>query len=220
MFNIGATPAQSTAVSRLAGNAIHTVQFKGVTAEEVGKEGGEKYSVMKIKFANADGEFTDTIFEPKAEDAIQKDNNYGYKNPSNNDEMMFKLRHLIAAVNPKANEAIEKKGGNLTINTWADLRKFVIDNTTKGIGTEVQIKLVNDNKGQPRFPGFVLAFSKAGDLYPRTNFIGAKLAFTAKEQERINNAVSAVPTNMGTAVTSSGSLDLSADDLSLDIDEI
>jgi len=221
MFNLGGTPAQSKVSNRLAGNAIHTVTFKGAEMAELEGKDKTKYSILKITFANEDGEYVDTIFEPKAGDEVRKPNNFGYNNPSAIDELTFKVRHLIAGVNPAANAAIEKKGG-LQINTWDQLRKFVVDNTVKAIGVETQIKLINDNKGNPRFPSFVLAFSKANELYPRTNFIGQKLAFTAKELERINTAGTAKPTNMASvdALVSDQSLELNTDDLSLDIDDI
>lgn len=216
-FNFGNTPAQARISNRLAANAIYTVKWEGATAEELESKDGNKYAVLKLKFTNEDGEFTDTVFEPKEGDEIQKPNNYGYNNPSRVDELMFKLHHLIAAVNPKASEQLSKK--KVEISTWNDLRNYVVKHTTASAGATIQIKLVSDNKGNAQFPAFVLGFSKSGDLYPRTNFIGDKLAFTAKEQEKINAAATAKPSNMEAKV-GAPSVTLTADDLDIDIDDI
>ena len=217
-FNLGNVPAQSRVSNRLAANAIHTVKFDGATAEVIEGKDTTKYSVLKLKFTGEDGEFIDTIFEPKDDDNIRKQNNFGYENPSRVEELMFKVRHLIAAVNPKVSESIDKKG-KMEIATWKDLQDFVIKHTTTGVGKETQIKLLADSKGNPQFPPFVLGISKAGEPYPRTNFIGDKLAFTAKEQERINNALTAKPTNIEAKV-GAPAVTLTSDELDIDIDDI
>lgn len=217
-FTFGNTPATSTqgTNNQLAANSIHDVTFDGVTAETIEKkDGSASFSVMKVNFSNADGKFEHTIFEPRAEDNERKDNNFGYQNPSNVEELMFMLRHLIAAVAPKVHEAIEKKGG-IAVASWEELRKFMVEKTKAAIGTTTQIKLLATGEGRPRFPGFVLGISKKNEVYPRTNFIGAKLTFTANELKRMETVAAAKPTDIDT-VTSKGEVDLS-DDLDLDLD--
>lgn len=218
-FNFGNTPAVSNqgANSQLAANTIHTVKFDGVEAVTITKkDGSATFDVLKIKFSNESGKFEHTIFEPKPEDAVRKENNYGYENPSNLEEMMFLLRHLIAAVAPKVNEQIEKKGG-IAVESWEKLRNFMVVNTVKAIGTETQIKLLADKEGRPRFPGFVLGMSKKNETYARTNFIGAKLTFTANELKKIETAAAATPTPMSS--DNSADVDVTVDDeLDLDLD--
>ena len=191
--------ATSTVVAQLTGNAIHEVTFKGVEAKTIESKDGDKYDILSIKFAGDNGAvFEDSIFEPKAGDDQRKKNNFGYENPSNVEEMMFKVKHLLAAVAPKVAEKIEKAGG-LDVGTWAALRDFVVKHTTPAIGAKTQIKLISrtDSKGVTRahFPSFVLGINKDNKTYPKTNFIGATLAFTAKEQAKIDEAATAKPNN-------------------------
>jgi hypothetical protein len=193
--------ATSTVVAQLAGNAIHDVTFKGVEAKTIESKDGDKYDILSIKFAGENGAiFEDSIFEPKAGDDQRKKNNFGYENPSNVEEMMFKVKHLLAAVAPKVAEKIEKAGG-MDVGSWSALRDFVVKYTAEAAknGAKTQIKLISrtDSKGVTRahFPSFVLGINKDNKAYPKTNFIGATLAFTAKEQAKIDEAATAKPNN-------------------------
>lgn len=199
-YNFDGTPSQSNIVAQLPGNAIHTVKFEGIEAKEIeSKSSGEKFKILSIKFKNESGVFEDTIFELKAGSDQRVKNQWGYDSPSALEELMFKLKHLLAAVAPKVAEKIEKADG-FNVASWDELRTFMVNQTKNAIGTETQIKLLSrtDAKGASRatFPGFVLGISKEGKPYPRTNFIGPVLAFTAKEQEKITNASTAKPTNV------------------------
>lgn len=198
-YSIGAGSAQANIITQLPGNKIHTVKWAGAEAKDIeSKASGETFKIISLKFKNEDGVYEDTIFESKPGDDKRVKNQWGYDSPSAVEEMMFKIKHLMAAVNPKVATQIEKNG--LQVGSWDELRKFVVDNTKVQIGTETQIKLLSrtDSKGvtKAHFPGFVLSINKANEVYPKTNFIGAKLAFTAKEQEKINNATTAKPSNI------------------------
>lgn len=225
-FNLGNNiPATSKAgaPTRLKANEIHDVTFEGAVAEVIEKkDGSESFNVLKLKFKNADGlTFEDTIFEPREADTQRKPSGFGYDNPSNMEELLFKIKHLITAIAPEVAKKIEEKGIN--VSGWDEFRKFVVTNTTKAKGAATQIKLVADKDNNARFPGFVLGITKAGEVYPRTNFIGAKLNFTAKELERIEARTSAKSTDMSTKVTDNtvGTLDIniggSEDELALDL---
>ncbi len=228
-YSIGAGSAQANVITQLPGNAIHTVKWMGAEAKDIEpKNGGDKMKLLVLKFKNADGVFEETIFEGKPGDDKRVVNQWKYESPSAVEETMFKIKHLIAALNPKVAEHIEKKG--FAVTSWDELRAFVVKHTTQQIGTETQIKIFSrtDSKGVVRtnFPSFVLSISKAGELYPKTNFIGAKLAFTAKEQEKINNATSGKPSDMsskmGNALPETPEIPaLTVDDLSeLDLSNI
>jgi len=216
-FNLGAAPTNATQSTRLKGNKIYTVQWDGAVAETIVKKdgSGDTFSVLRLKFKNDEGTFEDTVFEPRNGDEVRPANNFGGVNPSPLEDLMFKIRHLIAAVAPAVDESINKKG-ELAFASWDDLRKFVVTNTTKAIGTITQIKLLADKDGNARFPGYVLSISKKGEVYPRTNFIGAKLAFTPKEMEKIDASAQAAPTtmpqtNFAPAASTGGALDLDID---------
>jgi len=202
-FNIGTTdiPSQSTGATRLAANTIHTVKFDGAEAETIEKKDkSATFDVLRLKFKGENGLFDHVIFEPKAGDEVQQENSFGSKNPSNLENLIFTVKHLLSAVAPTVAKQIEDKG--LNIDGWngkGGLREFVVNNTKKSIGAEVQIKLLADKDGNPQFPGFPLGMSREGNVYPRTNFIGQNLSFTPKEIERMNSVASAKPSSMPAA---------------------
>lgn len=226
-FNLGgeiASESKAGKSTRLKANAIHDVIFDGVVAETITKkDGSESFNVLKLKFKNDEGlTYEDTIFEPREQDGVRQANNFGYENPSNVEELQFKVKHLLSAVAPDVAKKMDSKADGVVIDGWEGLRQFIVKNTAKAIGTRTQIKLLSDKDNNPRFPGFVLGITKAGQPYPKTNFIGAKLAFTAKEEERIEKAASATPTRMPSK-SNDDSLDLSVGvagdgDLDLDLD--
>jgi len=202
-FNIGTTEiaSQSTGATRLKGGEIHDVKFDGAEATTIEKkDGSATFDVLKLKFKNDDGTFEHVLFEPKEGDEIRQKNQYDSENPSNVENLIFTVKHLLAAVAPDVAKKIEDKG--LNIEGWngkSGLREFVVNNTAKSKDKEVRIKLVKDKTGNGVFPSFPLGMSKEGSVYPRTNFIvaaGGKLDFTAKEIERMNSIAAASPTSM------------------------
>ena len=204
LFNIGTTDiaSNSTGVSRLAANAIHDVKFDGCEAVTIDKKDGTaSFDVLRVKFKNDDGVFEHVIFEPKAGDEVRQKNQFDSENPSNVENLLFTLKHLLAAVAPTVAKQIEDKG--LAVEGWngdKGLRNFMVKNTTKAIGTDTQIKLLSNKDNNAVFPGFPLGMSKEGNVYPRTNFIGKDLKFTAKEIERMNSVASATPSTPAVAV--------------------
>lgn len=204
-YSIGAGSAQASVFTQLPGNAIHTVKWMGAESKDIEpKAGGDKMKVLVLKFKNDAGVFEETIFEAKPGDDKRVVNQWKYESPSAVEETMFKIKHLLAALNPKIAKQIEEKG--FQVSSWDELRNFVVKQTTASIGTETEIKIFSrtDAKGVVRtnFPSFVLSINKAGAVYPKTNFIGEKLAFTAKEQEKINNATSGKATDMSKKIGS------------------
>jgi len=220
-YSIEGGAAVSTVVSQLPGNAIYTVKFEGVESKDIeSKTTGDKFKILSIKFKNSDGVFEDSIFELKDGDDQRKKNQFGYESPSALEELGFKIKHLFAAINPKVAEKLEKSG--LPGTSWDSLREFVVKHTKEFVGTETQIKLLSrtDAKGVTRaqFPSFVLGINKEGKSYPRTNFIGSNLAFTAKEQEKITAASTAKPSNVDMLAAPVSSLKASdLDDLNFDL---
>lgn len=206
-FNIGTTEiaSQSTGANRLAGNKIHDVTFDGVVAETIEKkDGSAKFDVLRLKFKNEDGTFDHVLFEPKDGDEVRQTNSFGSENPSNLENLVFTIKHLLAAVAPTVAKQVEDKG--LKIEGWNGpngLRQFVVKNTDKAKGAELQIKLVKDSRGNAQFPGFPLGMSREGNPYPRTNFMGKNLQFTQKEIERMNSIAGASATNMDGASSAS-----------------
>ena len=80
-FNETAGVSQSQSLPQLKGNAIYEVTFKGCEIREIKgvKHVGEIYNVLDIKYANNDGYYTDTIFEPKKGDQKRQETEIGGK---------------------------------------------------------------------------------------------------------------------------------------------
>lgn len=213
MFSIdNQSPSASSVSSKLEGNKIHTVTFKGAEAITVGNE--TKYEVLSLKFENDQGEFVETFFPPDAKTGgSRKPNSFGGENPSEVEELTAKVRHYIAGLNPDLSKQIEAGTKTLAAKNWNEFRALVVKALAKGVGTETQIKLLKNGKGMAQTPGFVLSISKTGSLYMRTNFIGNNLSFTTKELEKISTISTAKPTIMDSSLPDVGSSEINLDDL-------
>ena len=86
-FNDAAGITNNPANKSLQPNMIHTVTFDGCEAiDGVEFKNGTKGNVLDIKFANNDGYYTETIFEPKSSDEKRQESEIGgkkYVKPSN-----------------------------------------------------------------------------------------------------------------------------------------
>ena len=208
---------------------IHNVKFVSLTNETIEKKDKTaSFDVIKIKFEGlgdlAGKTYEHTIFEPRPVDNYRKENNFGGSNPSVTEETGHFFSHLIEAVAAKTAEEIAKKG-KVELDGWKNIKAFVLKATAKSAGTETQIKLLPNKDGKGVFPSYVLGLRKepdadGNDTFPRTNFIGKNLTFTAKELEKINNQATAKPTNMSgsTSGSKSTSASLTDDDLDLDLE--
>ena len=204
-FSTTAGASQSTFKPQLPGNEIHEVKFDGAVSEDIqGKKDPEQvYKVLKLKFSNEKGQFEHTIFEPRKEDFDRGENKTTrngeettFPTPSNVELMMLLLKHTIDAVLPSLGEKIDKGEVTLGGKNWEQLRNNIVKVLEKGKGVTTKIKLINDSKGNPRFPGFFAGINQEGKAYVRNNFIGASVGFTSYEKTRIDNASNAKPTKM------------------------
>lgn len=204
--NLGSS--QSAAGSQLEGNKIHEVTFEGATKEQFDNKQDETqpYKVLRLKFSNENGTFEHTVFEPRDEDFERKNSTFNDKktgapisipNPSNVESMMLLFKHVIDAVTPEIGKKIDNKEIDLGGRNWEELRDNMVAIFEKGKGAKTSIKLLNDNKGYPRFPGFFAGVGKDDNrAYIRNNFVGNKLGFSPYETTRINNEMKAKPTAM------------------------
>lgn len=204
-FSTTAGASQSTSKPRLAGNSIHTVKLDGCEIQDIAgvKDITQVYKVLKLKFSNEDGYFEHTVFEPKPQDMTRTESEFtkeGKVNkipqPSNVESMMLLFKHVIDAFVPEIAGKIDRNEQQLVAKNWEELRKLVKAILDKGIGNTSNIKLITDNKGEAKFPGFFAAVNKEGKAYVRNNFCGAKVAFTSYESEKINKTATAKPTPM------------------------
>jgi len=203
-FSTTANSSQNTAKERLTGNAIYTVQFEGCEILDIQgvKHPEEVYKVLKLKFANDEGSFEHTVFEPRQEDFTRGETKYNDKKTgeeksipqsSGVENMMLLFKHAIDSINPTVAKQIDDGTKNLGAADWVTLRKLVAQILDAGKGAKCQIKLIKNTKGEAAFPGFFSGITKEGKAYVRNNFIGSKLAFSAYEVTKINNAATAKP---------------------------
>jgi len=204
-FNITAGASQSTFKPQLPGNEIYEVTFDGASIEDIQgkKDPSQVYKVLKLRFSNEKGQFEHTIFEPRPEDFERGENKTTrngevstFPTPSNVESMMLLLKHVIDAVLPLLGKKIDE--GELTLGgkNWEQLRTNVVTVLEKGKGVTTKIKLLSDNKGNARFPGFFTGLNQEGKAYIRNNFVGNTIGFTSYEKTRIDNAANAKPTDM------------------------
>lgn len=193
-FNTTAGASQSNNVKGLEGNKIHDVIFKGVEKLTL----KEKYNVLQIKFANEEGMYTETIFEPneKSLERSSRDDKNGNKveSPSGLESMMLLIRHLIDAVNPKLGEKIDAGTTPMNVAGWDNLCAFVKKATDPGIGSATKIKLIKNNQGYARFPYFARIRKDDNKAIVSNNFIGDSVFFSDYEMKQQEKQASAKPT--------------------------
>lgn len=220
-FEATAGTSQSTVQPKLPGYAIHDVVFDGCEIKDVKgvKDPDITYKQLIIKFKNENGIFEHTVWEPKADDFKRKETEVtkdGKVNkipqPSNVESMMLLLKHVIDAVNPVIAKKIDSKEKSISAPNWDELRNLIIKITDPAKGVLVKIKLVENNKGEPIFPGYFAGLTKEGVAYIKNNFIGPKIALTTYEIERMKNKGTAKPNtaSMGdfSPIPSNASLDM------------
>ncbi len=203
-FNTTAGASQSSTKPRLAGNDIYDVKFEGCEIQDIKgvKDTSAVYKVLKLKFANEQGTYEHTVFEPRPEDFKRGENEYTSKEgkkekipqTSGVENMMLLFKHAIDSINPTVAKQIDEGTKNLGATDWDGLRKLVVQILDAGKGTSMQIKLLRNTKGEATFPGFFAGITKEGKAYVRNNFIGDKLSFSTYEKQRIETEASAKPT--------------------------
>lgn len=197
----------SASKPQLEGYKIHNVEFKGVEKTDItSPKDGTIYKVIVIKFENENGSHRTTIFEPKDEDYTRKPSQFGGLNPSRVDIILDCFKQLVAAVNPVLAKEIADGTTVLKFKNWDELRNAFVNSTKDFIGTKTMLKLEKNKKGEAQVPGFPLQFSKEGELYRSSTYIGSNIAWTAKEIKAMNNYIQASPTPM----RKTPSLDLNA----------
>ena len=202
---------------------IYEVKFLGAEFTSIvgKKDPTATYDILKFTFANEDGQYIETLFCPKAGDEVRgkKTNKNGHEvdTPSNLDYFKFEIGQLLSTLCPKALEKLSASGAH----TPQDIMKFVAGNLKNVVGTTVFIKLIGNNKNQPRFPYFLSIFESDPEPKVTNNFISttrSKLAFTDFETQQKEKIEKATPTEMATTVVTPTQGSEDAVDRSLDLD--
>lgn len=213
-FSAVVNNSQSNIKAKLEGNAIHNVKFKGCFVRESEPNAAKPYKVIDIKFANEEGEFTHCVWAPKEEDYKDRET-FGIKNPANIWNIIYLYKHLVDAVNPKLAKMFNDKEKTIDSKTWMNwdsIKKVFLESTKNCADVDVQIKLIKNKKGEAIFPYF-LNYSREGNMYMSTNFIGEKLYWTDKEQQNLAKAK-----NTPTTPSMSDNLGMGSEDSSSDLD--
>lgn len=217
-FSETANSSQSSLGSALEGNKIHEVTFEEAVVEDITgkKDPNATYKVLKLKFKNNEGTYEHTVFEPNRErgdfdrgsrEFVRDGKEQSIPTPSNVESMMLLFKHAIDAIRPETGKKIDTGEVELTAKNWNELRQLVAAILNKGKGAQTKIKLLIDNKGYGRFPGFFTGINSEGKCYIRNNFIGNKLGFTPYEVSRMETVATAKPTDLN--LTEDVSSDLS-----------
>lgn len=233
-FTTTAGASQSTVKPPLKGNAIHTVKFDGCEVKnfEGKKDPTKTFKTLVLKFSNDDGQFESTTFEPtvngymgksdfdRSESEFKDKDGKINKIPqaSNVESMMLLFKHAIDALNPKVGAQIDNKEVELGAADWDGIRELIAQILKPAKGVETRIKLVTNQKGEPKIPSFFAAVNREGQAYIKNNFIGNKVAFTPYELKKITNESTAKPTDMDNDSILASDPGPGSDDLDLNFD--
>lgn len=196
-FDFSMTAGATQGRTQLPGNEIYTVKFDGCEIRDIQgvQDPTKTFKVLDIKFSNDQGYFTDTVFEPQEKDTEDLQGMYG-PTPSTLKSMGLKFKHLIDATNPELGEKIDSGKQKLNAPSWDALRQLMVKATEPGKGKEMQIKLMVTSKGKVTFPSYFAGYTKSGQLYLKTRFIGKSLTWLPNELTRIQKMTSAKPSSV------------------------
>lgn len=201
---------------------IYEVTFKGCEYNTfAGKKDPEaNYEVLKFNFETESGRYTETLFAPKASDSERKTrknaNGHVIAQPSNLDYFINTVGQILKCISPETLEKLQKKA--MPFSTMAQV---VAESTKSSIGKKVFLKLIGNNKNEPRLPYFLSIFENSPEPKVTSNFISANkdlLAFSDFELTRKEKMATAKPTNMASVANTSIDGDNSdISDLDLDL---
>ena len=195
MISIGFDGVQSAPV-KLAPWRIHDVEFKGVEYSKFKgvKDPNAEYEVMKVKFANKEGFFEETVFCPKDGDEIRPKTG-DKENPSALERFLYFINQLGERMAPE--RYAKFKGRKYKFPKEFELMVRDLGETLKpAVGKTFKLKLIGNKKNEPVLPYFV-NIDRNGQAYSRNNFIGVdNVFFTHYELESMEKRKNATPTPM------------------------
>lgn len=181
---------------------IAKAKFVSIKKEVQALQNGDEANVLAVTFDIEDyGEYTVKVFE--TEDKERKDTSWGTKNPSPVDDFNIFIVQLLNALKPQFKEDIAagklKLGGSI-----AQIGKALNAYLADAVGTEIEIKLLPNQKGYANIPTrFIARIDKDGRLAIGNLIFGKNLTLTASEQKKIDAAKTAAPTPMKSATQKS-----------------
>lgn len=212
-FNFGGI-ANSTGVAKVQRRFkpwdIYKVKFEGARIDEVKgtKDPSAVYRILKVRFANDEGYYEESIFFPKDGDEERPTSKIKNKDgkeieierPSSLENTEMFIAQVSAVLNPEMFKKLQQFAAEGKLKDFDTVAKFFVEKICKpAIGKETNLKLIGkedkEKNIQPRLPYFT-NINKQGELYVSDNFIGDKLFFSDYEETQRKKYLSAKPTDM------------------------
>lgn len=198
-INVTNVKPVSTSISLQAWN-IHTVVLESFSFNFNEKnKNGEENHVYDFKFSNDNGSFTARLFCPVGAEETKKGcarqimEGNDYESPSEEEQFVHNIRHIISAFGDDAVERFDK----YYVKHDPTLSKTEFETLGNGIikllgeynadKPEMELKLIGNKDGYPRIPGILGIKKDGGTIFIKDNYIAkkenSKLAFTPKQIE-------------------------------------
>ena len=204
-FNFGSlatTQATSNVQQRLKPWGIYPVKFSGARKETIKgkKDPNAVYEILKVRFDGTDGYYEESIFYPKDGDEKRpirtSKEGHEYQGASSFDRTMTFIAQVAEVLNPEGFKKMQ--AASAKFRSFDDVVNAFIKITDSAKGKETNLKLVGrtqDGNVVASLPKFV-AINKNGEKFTCDNFVGDKLFFSAYEESKKAEYLSAKPTNM------------------------
>ena len=210
-FNFGSlatTQATSNVQQRLKPWGIYPVKFSGARKETIKgkKDPNAVYEILKVRFDGADGYYEESIFYPKDGDEKRpirtSKEGHEYQGASSFDRTMTFIAQVAEVLNPEGFKKMQ--AASAKFRSFDDVVTAFIKITDSAKGKETNLKLVGRTQNGnvvASLPKFV-AINKNGEKFTCDNFVGDKLFFSAYEESKKTEYLSAKPTNMDSSENS------------------
>ena len=210
-FNFGSlatTQATSNVQQRLKPWGIYPVKFSGARKETIKgkKDPNAVYEILKVRFDGADGYYEESIFYPKDGDEKRpirtSKEGHEYQGASSFDRTMTFIAQVAEVLNPEGFKKMQ--AASAKFRSFDDVVTAFIKITDGAKGKETNLKLVGRTQNGnvvASLPKFV-AINKNGEKFTCDNFVGDKLFFSAYEESKKTEYLSAKPTNMDSSENS------------------
>lgn len=195
--------AVSNSVKQLAPYAIYDVKYeKSEIVEFDGKKDpSQHFKVLRVRFSNTDGYYEETIFFPTPADGEPKEyerpDGTKQKFPSNWDRIKFFMAQVMTVLNPEGYKKFCEASSKF--KDFEMMAKAFIKILEPAAGKETKLKLMGrtDESGNVHavLPKF-LSYSREGQLYVSSNFIGDRVFFSTYEEGLVQKFKNAKPTTM------------------------
>lgn len=146
--------------------------------------------LLNVKFEDDINAYEHTFWPLTEADEKRVDRGYG-ENPSEYEQFICKVMHIIAHVNPKAYSEINNGTHPLATddNDWSTTAGLIADIINEGKARKANLKL-EGYSGKPQLAKWPLNMNKQGEAYMTSNFFGGpEVVWTPKEAVKRDDAL-------------------------------